>query len=634
MAEYVIFYVDPDDEIPSFVARMKDTDADFVVLVVPYRAILFSSIITMRILKREADHLGKDIFIVTQDEQGFEMAKRVGFIVRKTIEEIPFVQENRGLENTRENSQKYPSQQQIRPLVGQEMSDHLIEKQRSFDSVPVSRKSPRERAFSGNVPNPVRSVAQALSGVESSPNGGLSSPLRGGLNEKHFLGNGVRHELGSSAWRDEKMSLEHTRDDSHKDIQEISQKGEDISKEDSSVFSDSFSDKEAGKNKSRFRWMWIFGVIIFVSVISAIVFVGFIWVPEVRVTAYPKKENVSGDVNYTLSVEKGNALGAYFLEYNEEIKMTDSTTGIASSKGKRASGTVTIYNTFSKEAQPLVATTRLQSPDGKIFRITKSIIVPGMQEKEGVMEPGKVDVEVQADSAGAEYNIQATKFTIPGFSGGPKYEKIYAESTRLMSGGGSDGDTGHSVSEQDVSRVKKNVEAEVRKKVSEKVKTESPSNVILDELIEVNFFEEKQFPSIGTVTDTFEFQARISVRYFVFSQRGLEEEVLREMRKNDLGENEEISPEGRSVHIEYGKITPDFEKRTVDMKMFVSGYFFSEIPVDEVRRDILGIPVEDLQSILDKYERIQHFEVEMSGLGVKNFPEDPKKVHIEVRQEE
>lgn len=89
-----------------------------------------------------------------------------------------------------------------------------------------------------------------------------------------------------------------------------------------------------------------------------------------------------------------------------------------------ARGTVTIYNNYSR-TQPLVQTTRLLTPDGKLFRINETVSVPA---------GGSVTVEAYSDQPGSEYNIEPTTFTIPGLWEGLQTD-IYAESTTPFTGG-------------------------------------------------------------------------------------------------------------------------------------------------------------------------------------------------------
>jgi len=90
----------------------------------------------------------------------------------------------------------------------------------------------------------------------------------------------------------------------------------------------------------------------------------------------------------------------------------------------KAGGEVIIYNKYSKD-QPLVATTRLLAPDGKLFRIDDTVTVPA---------GGEVKVMAHADEEGKEYEIGPTRFTIPGLWEGLQ-DQIYAESKSKMTGG-------------------------------------------------------------------------------------------------------------------------------------------------------------------------------------------------------
>ncbi|MBI5369702.1 hypothetical protein HZA85_00715 [Candidatus Uhrbacteria bacterium] len=91
---------------------------------------------------------------------------------------------------------------------------------------------------------------------------------------------------------------------------------------------------------------------------------------------------------------------------------------------QQAAGTVTLFNT-SASAQPLVATTRLLSKDGVLFRLKAGVTVPAK---------GSVEAQVHADQKGASGNIGPTAFTIPGLNAA-KQSLIYATSAAPMTGG-------------------------------------------------------------------------------------------------------------------------------------------------------------------------------------------------------
>lgn len=107
------------------------------------------------------------------------------------------------------------------------------------------------------------------------------------------------------------------------------------------------------------------------------------------------------------------------------VASTPSSATATEGKPARAEGIVTLVNTHTS-AQPLVATTRLLSADGVLFRLRSGVTIPAK---------GKLDsVVVYADKPGAHGNIGPTKFTIPGLSTWLQ-ARVWAESSTAMTGG-------------------------------------------------------------------------------------------------------------------------------------------------------------------------------------------------------
>jgi hypothetical protein len=71
-----------------------------------------------------------------------------------------------------------------------------------------------------------------------------------------------------------------------------------------------------------------------------------------------------------------------------------------------AEGTVRITSSLFRN-QTLIATTRLLTPDGVLFRIKKTVVVPAN---------GSVEVEAFADAAGPTGDVGTATFTIPGLN--------------------------------------------------------------------------------------------------------------------------------------------------------------------------------------------------------------------------
>ncbi|MCL5795727.1 MAG: hypothetical protein M1338_05245, partial [Patescibacteria group bacterium] len=80
-----IIYLEADEEITSVIDKLKKLNANSVSLVIPKGAGILQSIVNLKILKREAESLGKDIALVTQDKIGRNLASQVGLSVYEQI---------------------------------------------------------------------------------------------------------------------------------------------------------------------------------------------------------------------------------------------------------------------------------------------------------------------------------------------------------------------------------------------------------------------------------------------------------------------------------------------------------------------------------------------------------------------
>ena len=77
----VPIYLESDDEITSVVDKLKNAEGNSLDLVIPKEAIMLQSVINLKLLKRQAEALGKEITIVTTDKVGQKLASQIGIPV-------------------------------------------------------------------------------------------------------------------------------------------------------------------------------------------------------------------------------------------------------------------------------------------------------------------------------------------------------------------------------------------------------------------------------------------------------------------------------------------------------------------------------------------------------------------------
>jgi hypothetical protein len=81
-----MIYVEIDDEVTGIFDRIKHLKYKNIYLVVPKRAIIFQSIVNLKILRRKAEEIEKNIFIITNDRNGIHLATKIGLTVYDRME--------------------------------------------------------------------------------------------------------------------------------------------------------------------------------------------------------------------------------------------------------------------------------------------------------------------------------------------------------------------------------------------------------------------------------------------------------------------------------------------------------------------------------------------------------------------
>lgn len=102
---------------------------------------------------------------------------------------------------------------------------------------------------------------------------------------------------------------------------------------------------------------------------------------------------------------------------------------------RKATGTVVLYNAFNSTSQKLVAGTRLQTPNGSIFKLKNPVTIPGQTTSKGKTIPGSVTATVEADVAGDKYNLGFQDFNVVAYKGTDRYQKIYGRSKTALANG-------------------------------------------------------------------------------------------------------------------------------------------------------------------------------------------------------
>ncbi len=100
-----IIYLEPDEEITAVIDRLKLTMSRLAVLVIPRGSALAQSIVNLKLLKRTADGLSKEVALVSNDRITRNLASQVGITVYSKVSEAEKARPN--MVDKDEDSEKY-----------------------------------------------------------------------------------------------------------------------------------------------------------------------------------------------------------------------------------------------------------------------------------------------------------------------------------------------------------------------------------------------------------------------------------------------------------------------------------------------------------------------------------------------
>lgn len=176
-----------------------------------------------------------------------------------------------------------------------------------------------------------------------------------------------------------------------------------------------------------FRFPYITVLVALIVIAGSVAAMFYFTTAEVIIT--PNTQSAPIQNTFTANLGAGTGLSFEIISA-QKIALQDVASTGEQPVTSRATGSLTIYNKQPK-VQRLVANTRFASSNGLIYRIHSAVTVPAGSDA----NPGSLTVPVTADQPGPSYNVGPSSFTVPGLAGSALATKVYAQSTKPMTGG-------------------------------------------------------------------------------------------------------------------------------------------------------------------------------------------------------
>jgi len=603
-------YLEPDEEIISVIDRLTQTKSKEISFVVPAGAQIWQNSINLRLLKREADSLGKELTLFVPDDLKAEVAEKVGFIVKREKNlPIELIREEKEQDKNKESVKEDMIGLLVEELKPEREADALLEEELIEDGF----KSEEGSSL----------VSQDYGAGEKKQ--GFHWPNWSSKEPRKRMVDIVRPGGQVGPRQQDKEDFFPQRFLKKKSMRPVPRlkpiEVRPLIKE------RVWQETEGRKARAHSRWPKFLIIFIILAFLVAGL-VGYLVLPNTKISLSPKIEKVSFDLvvigsKDILQIDESlNKLPLQEIKVEKTMSKEFPASG-EKELNEKARGRLTVYNEYSSSPQALVATTRFESPEGKIFRIEKNIVVPGAAIEEGKIIASTVEVEVVADQPGDDYNVSSTNFVIPGFKGTAKYAGFYAKSKSPMTGGY----TGKVkvVSAEDLEKAEEGLAEELQNEVKQTLQEQIPTDLkiveqgLKEKLTKISTVEE------GAETDNFNIEMSASVQALFFQEEDLKSLVdlnlISQIEENKV-------PLSESQQINYGEIIIDWAEEEVTFNLHIEEEVSWQIDIVSLKEDLAGQNEVEVRKYLANKPEIEKAKVTFWPFWVKKIPLQEKKIEI------
>lgn len=364
-------------------------------------------------------------------------------------------------------------------------------------------------------------------------------------------------------------------------------------------------------------------------VLALIALVAYFVFYKVEIFITPVKESVSAD--FFIEVRGDNSelnkadgvLDGSVQETETEGEKEFSTTGTKEVAAGKI-GKVFIVNKENFN-QPLVATTRLLTPDNILFRLSNGVTVPAH---------GEIEVEVYADQENFSQVVAPTKMTVPGLSPSLQ-ETIYAENRENL------GKTREVkiLTQEDINVAKEILAEELYSQAKEQFNLKNKNKISFNLIGKIpkietsgrkEIMEMRTDKEVGSEADNFKLYLKIKAIEVSFDERSIialaEKKILESVPddKKFIGLNKSS--------FNYSTEEFDMDNRLARIKVYSSG---SMVISEESRildkNELMGKSINEVKEYLKLSPAVESVEIKTPFNLLKSVPKNRGKIKIIIK---
>lgn len=334
-------------------------------------------------------------------------------------------------------------------------------------------------------------------------------------------------------------------------------------------------------------------------------------VPNPQVISANVSAEIASNVSSTSQIE-----GMVIQKTVEKAKLFQLPEEGATPVESKSGGMVTLINETNSD-QPLVATTRLLSEEGVLFRIDEAVTVPAN---------GQVETIAHADEVGSTGDVGPTQFTIPGLAES-KQSTIYAVSVESMTGGVS---YIRVLSQADLDQAKKDLSAEILEEAKQMLREESAGAGFDGESFSVDILTQTSDTEPGTESGSFTISVTARATGVFYSL----ESVAKYAATSLYGQVQKgfqvtsANEDGAQVTLQ----SVDAERAVATVNVYLDGFMIIAQNNEIFDKDkFTGKSPKEVVTVLESSDAISEVSVSFTPFWLKRIPtlKDHIKINIE-----
>ncbi len=376
----------------------------------------------------------------------------------------------------------------------------------------------------------------------------------------------------------------------------------------------------------RRSFMWL---LIIAMLLAAIYFIANYY-ETTKITIKEKTTNMPiNQETFTAGLSPGAPIHSELMIV-EDTETIDSTFTNSVDVSTKATGEITLFNSYSTKSQNLAWHTFVSDQSGKAYQLDKAVTIPGYTTSNGKIIPGQTSIGITSFLAGDAYNGSPSNFSINLFKGTAKAGKIYGTLKTPLSGGAQG--TVYKPTPENIGMLNAQAESVFKSNLLKKADAEVPDGYIF--YPSAFTFSYKIPDNILSKTSDAKVPIDGSISLFIIKKTDLSTALVHKLLPNitPIEENEIQIPALESLAFSFASANQSITKDVTSFPFDLTGNvgFIWQQDTKKLKNSLVGVPKYDLGRIFKQDPGIDYASAKIFPPWQIYLPGDSSKIKINI----